>query len=422
MPSTPFYDQVAASVLGIVRRVVRDPAQSEEVTQDVLLEVWRNAAKFDQERGSAIAWVMTLAHRRAVDRVRSVQKESERERRHATADIPYDEVAEAVESSLERERVRRCLGSHRTAARVGHPRLLRRLYLRAGGQPARGAGRHDQDQDAGRARPAAGLHGGGRLSRRQREEHTLAGPYAMDAISAPDRARFERHLAGCQECAREVSSLREATARLATATAVSPPAALKERVMAAAAATRQQPPAAERDPAARSWRIRRGLRVRPAVAAAAAAVAVVAAAAVVFGVSNGSMRDQPDQAQASSQQIAAVLTARDATMMTGAVKGGGTVTIVMSHSRHALVFTAADLRALPASRGYELWLIGPAGDRPVTMLPPGRHDMTGPVIASGLRPGDHLALTAEPAGGTPRPTTAMMLYVVLLNRPVKLSC
>jgi len=105
------YDHVAATVFGIVRRVVRDPAQSEEVTQDVLLEVWRNAAKFDPGRGSATAWVMMLAHRRAVDRVRSVQKETERERRTAVADIPFDEVAEAVESSLERERVRRCLGS-----------------------------------------------------------------------------------------------------------------------------------------------------------------------------------------------------------------------------------------------------------------------------------------------------------------------
>src|SRR6266700_2859974 len=105
------YDQVAATVFGIVRRVIRDPAQSEEVTQDVLLEVWRNAAKFDAERGSAIAWVTTLAHRRAVDRVRSVQKEADRERRVATAVVPYDEVAEAVEASLERERVRRCLGS-----------------------------------------------------------------------------------------------------------------------------------------------------------------------------------------------------------------------------------------------------------------------------------------------------------------------
>jgi len=105
------YDQVAASVFGVVQRVVRDPAQSEEVTQEVLLEVWRNAASFDPERGTAIAWVTTLAHRRAVDRVRSVQKESERERRTAAADVPYDEVTEAVESSLEHERVRRCLGS-----------------------------------------------------------------------------------------------------------------------------------------------------------------------------------------------------------------------------------------------------------------------------------------------------------------------
>ena len=81
----------------------------EEVTQEVLLEVWRTAARFDAGRGSVTAWVMTMAHRRAVDRVRSVQKETERERRIATEDIPYDEVTEAVVSSLERERVRRCL-------------------------------------------------------------------------------------------------------------------------------------------------------------------------------------------------------------------------------------------------------------------------------------------------------------------------
>jgi RNA polymerase sigma-70 factor, ECF subfamily len=105
------YDRISAPVFGIVRRVIRDPAQSEEVTQEVLLEVWRAASAFDAGRGSAMAWVTMLAHRRAVDRVRSVQKESERERRIATSDIPFDEVAEAVESSLERERVRRCLGS-----------------------------------------------------------------------------------------------------------------------------------------------------------------------------------------------------------------------------------------------------------------------------------------------------------------------
>lgn len=248
------------------------------------------------------------------------------------------------------------------------------------------------------------------MSRPEREAHTLAGPYAMDAISEPDRVRFERHLAGCDECRREVAGLREATARLAAATAASPPPAMKERVMAAAAATRQQPPLASPPTASRPWHARRRVRIRLALAAAAAAVAGVA---VFLGVSNGSMQDQLDQDQASSQQVAAVLTARDATMKTGAVRGGGTVTIVMSHSMRELVFTAADLRALPAAWGYELWLVGPAGDRPVVMLPAGRHGMAGPVVASGLRPGDHLVLTAEPSGGASRPTTPMMLDVIL---------
>ena len=133
----------------------------------------------------------------------------------------------------------------------------------------------------------------------------------------------------------------------------------------------------------------------------------------MFGVANGSTRQQLDQAQASSQQIAAVLTAQDAHMTTGTVAGGGTATIVMSHARHALVFTAQGLRALPASRGYELWLIGPEGTRSVGMLPAAGHGMTGPVIASGLRQGDHLALTDEPAGGSAHPTTSMMLDVAL---------
>jgi anti-sigma-K factor RskA len=253
--------------------------------------------------------------------------------------------------------------------------------------------------------------------RHKRDVHTLAGPYAMDAISAPDRARFERHLTRCEDCAREIASLREATARLAAAAAVTPPPALKTRVMAAAAATRQRPPVPEPEAALPTWPLRRVPRRRLAMAAGALAAAAAVVAAVVFGVSNGGMRDQLSRAQASSQQVAAVLTARDATMMTGAVRGGGTATIVMSPSMRELVFTAAALHALPASRGYELWLIGPAGDRAVIMLPPARHGMTGPVVASGLRPGDHLALTAEPAAGAPhpagRPTTPMMLDVVL---------
>lgn len=104
------YDRVAPAVLGVTRRVVRDPAQSEEVMQEVLLEVWRTAARFDRSAGSALAWIMTMAHRRAVDRVRSEQRAADRELRAATASVDYDQVLDAVETSLDHERVRRCLG------------------------------------------------------------------------------------------------------------------------------------------------------------------------------------------------------------------------------------------------------------------------------------------------------------------------
>ena len=107
------YDRVSMLVYGVVRRVVRDPAQSEEVTQEVLVEVWRTAARFDPDRGSARTWILTMAHRRAIDRVRSEQASRDRTRRvadqqHARA---YDEVSERVEVTVEHEQVRTALST-----------------------------------------------------------------------------------------------------------------------------------------------------------------------------------------------------------------------------------------------------------------------------------------------------------------------
>jgi RNA polymerase sigma-70 factor (ECF subfamily) len=105
------YDAIAPRVYGLARRVVRDPAQAEEVAQEALVEVWRNAPRYDPSKGSATAWVMTIAHRRAVDRVRAAQAGADRERRVAAAsvDTPYDDVVEGVTASLEQQQVRRCL-------------------------------------------------------------------------------------------------------------------------------------------------------------------------------------------------------------------------------------------------------------------------------------------------------------------------
>lgn len=107
------YDRLAPSVLGVVRGVVRDPAQSEEVAQEVLVEVWKQASRFDEERGSARTWILTIAHRRAVDRVRSEQAHRNRDERIGRRDRqrPFDEVAERVETRLEHRAVREALDS-----------------------------------------------------------------------------------------------------------------------------------------------------------------------------------------------------------------------------------------------------------------------------------------------------------------------
>jgi RNA polymerase sigma-70 factor (ECF subfamily) len=107
------YDSLAPRVFGLARRVLRDAAQAEEVAQEALVEVWRTAARFDASRGSATSWVLTITHRRAVDRVRAAQAGTDRERRVAAAsvDTPYDGVVEAVTANLEQQQVRRCLQS-----------------------------------------------------------------------------------------------------------------------------------------------------------------------------------------------------------------------------------------------------------------------------------------------------------------------
>lgn len=107
------YDLLAPSAYGVIRRVLRDAMQAEEVTQEVLVEVWRTASRYDASRGSVTTWVLTIAHRRAVDRVRTEQASTDRERRAAFDDRrpTYDVVVEEVSERLEHEQVRRCLSS-----------------------------------------------------------------------------------------------------------------------------------------------------------------------------------------------------------------------------------------------------------------------------------------------------------------------
>jgi RNA polymerase sigma-70 factor, ECF subfamily len=116
---TSFYDQTRARVFGLVTRVLRDPGYSEETTQDVYLQVWRTADSYDPKAGSPLAWLLTLAHRRAVDRVRSEQAAGARESRYGAANVdpPSDQVADTVVLRDEHRQVTDCLESLTDAQR-----------------------------------------------------------------------------------------------------------------------------------------------------------------------------------------------------------------------------------------------------------------------------------------------------------------
>lgn len=106
------YDLTSNRVYGMVLRVVRDAAQSAEVTQDIYLEVWKQSARFDPTKGAVLPWLLMIAHRRAVDRVRAAQSAVVRDDKYAmlTEERPYDSVSEQVQSNLEAQRVRKVLG------------------------------------------------------------------------------------------------------------------------------------------------------------------------------------------------------------------------------------------------------------------------------------------------------------------------
>jgi RNA polymerase sigma-70 factor (ECF subfamily) len=107
------YDATASRVHGLALRVVRDPAQAEEVTQEAFLEIWRTASRFDPDRGSPLGWMLTITHRKAVDRVRSAEASTRRDVNYHQQNQPvdHDSTAEAAQASLEARRVRGALAT-----------------------------------------------------------------------------------------------------------------------------------------------------------------------------------------------------------------------------------------------------------------------------------------------------------------------
>ncbi|KAB1150506.1 anti-sigma factor [Streptomyces luteolifulvus] len=261
-----------------------------------------------------------------------------------------------------------------------------------------------------------------RLFRRE-DIHSLAAPYALDALEPGERARFEKHLRGCGSCAAEVRDLSEDAVRLAWSTAEPAPAAMRERVLAAVRTTPQE--LAPRDPArARApqlpphvWGTQpppgrtRAPRSRPlfvpfATATAAAALVV----ASLFAVQAERTQDQLDAERAQAREIAHVLAAPDARAATGEEAGGRSIGVIASASEGRAVVTLSGYNAPPSGKVRQLWLMRP-GAQPRSL---GLFESDTPLVASGLsKSSTSLAVTVEPDGGSAQPTTQPVVQLAL---------
>ncbi len=237
--------------------------------------------------------------------------------------------------------------------------------------------------------------------------HSLSGAYALDALEAGgERDRFTRHLGRCPSCASEVRGFREVATALAFATAVEPPAGLRDRVLAAAARTRQVPP--EVSTHARPRRTRPWVPWLSGVVATASIVV-----AVLFGFAQAHTQDELNQVKAANQAISLLLSAPRAKLLTHVVTHGGVATVVLAADRHELAVVTTGLPALPAGQVYQLWLIGKPKIVSAGLLPAARNGQTPAVLATGVVKGDTLGLTVEPAGGSAQPTTTPILALPL---------
>jgi anti-sigma-K factor RskA len=240
--------------------------------------------------------------------------------------------------------------------------------------------------------------------------HSLAGPYALDALEAgSERDRFTRHLSRCQSCAAEVKGFHEVATAMAFAAAAEAPAELRDRVLTAAARTRQLPPEVRTH--ARPRRSRTRVPWVPWLSGVVATASIVVA--VLFGFAQAHTQDELNQVKAENQAISLLLSAPQAKLLTHEVTNGGVATVVLAADRHELAVVTNGLPALPSGKVYQLWLIGKPKIVSAGLLPPAKNGRTPAVLATGVVKGDTLGLTVEPAGGSAQPTTTPILALPL---------
>ena len=230
--------------------------------------------------------------------------------------------------------------------------------------------------------------------------HTLTGAYAADALDAGDRDVFERHLETCESCRAEVRELQATTARLAVGVSATPPAALRDRVLAEVGRTRQLAP--DREVVRLDQRRNRPWYRQPATAAAAVLLMVA------IGLGGLAVQENRQKADAErlAERIAAVAVDPQRTVDTVPVARGGTGTVVAADG--IALFHGSDLPRLPEGRAYQLWRISGQESQSAGVLGRGG-ELTG--VVTDLGPGDAVGVTVEPADGSSQPTSDPVFLV-----------
>jgi anti-sigma-K factor RskA len=235
------------------------------------------------------------------------------------------------------------------------------------------------------------------MSDHMSDVHKLTGAYAMDALDDLERARFEQHLAECEDCRAEVVELRETAALLAETVATPPPAALRESVLAGISQVRPmapEVPGSTRDH--RSGPPARGRAWMP----------FLVAAALALFVGLGATLTQPWQSDEVPQLTAAeqVIGAPDAQEVFLDLGDAGRATVIRSKAEDRAVIRTEDMVSPPAGKAYELWLMSPDGDFTSAGLMPDEADQT-LLLEGSAASAAAVGITVEPEGGSKEPTS-----------------
>jgi anti-sigma-K factor RskA len=247
------------------------------------------------------------------------------------------------------------------------------------------------------------------------DAHLLTGAYALDALDEFERRQFERHLAECPECAQEVAELRATTARLGLAVSENPPPAMKAELLVRIAEVRQDPPIATGPEQPAKERGARRLAVKLVSVAAAVAVAVAIALGVVTIRTQGQLdatRGELSQAQSRENAVAELLSAPDlrTVPVQGAPAGAGNVLVSRTLNRGMLLVSGMPKQ--PTASTYQAWAIVGGTPHSIGLLGPAGTSAA-PLVFDGLQGVQEVAMTVEPAGGSPQPTTSPSAWFLI---------